>query len=81
LETIMPTMSVSVGFRLRPDVAAKVRAIAEREGNTESAVFRRIVAEGLRAIGEPACERCGGRIPHTAAQIAACLGRLNAERP
>ena len=46
----MPTMTASIGVRLRPEIAAKIKAIAAREGNTESAILRRIVAEGLRVI-------------------------------
>ena len=39
-------------LRLRGDVQQQIRAIAEAEGNSESAVVRRALAAGLAVIGD-----------------------------
>jgi predicted transcriptional regulator len=47
----IPMAASPVNVRLRSDVDQVVKALAEREGNTRSAVVRRLVADALRAEG------------------------------
>jgi hypothetical protein len=41
-----------VHVRLRADIDQLVAELAEREGNTASAVVRRLISEALRAAGD-----------------------------
>ena len=43
----------ALGIRLKQPIRDQIRDIAEREGNTEAAVLRRVVAAGLAVIGDP----------------------------
>jgi predicted DNA-binding protein len=45
------TFTKPTTIRVKPNILERVRAIADKEGNTEAAVLRRAIAAGLVVIG------------------------------
>jgi predicted DNA-binding protein len=42
--------TVATSIRLRPDVRERILEMAKEEANTESAILRRVITAGIRAL-------------------------------